>query len=49
MVFQSTFTVVLCTPKGNKVAGICELDLANYANPENQGTQIRPKMFEKLD
>jgi hypothetical protein len=29
---KSTFTVILVTPKGNKAAGSCSIDVAHYLN-----------------
>lgn len=35
---KSTFTIVLITPKGNKVAGTCQLELSNYLNQSKNST-----------
>ena len=39
LIVQSSFTVVISTPKGNKVAGTCEIDLAPYLNQNIKGSQ----------
>lgn len=32
--------MVISTPKGNKVAGMCEVDIANYVEQTTQGKGI---------
>ena len=38
--FKSTITVVIITSKGNKVAGMCTFNLAEYANKKLKGNLI---------
>ena len=37
---QSTLTIVIVTPKGNKIAGACDFDVASYPNQGLSGTGI---------
>jgi len=37
---KSTFTTVIVTPKGNKIAGACDFDVSTYPNQGLSGTGI---------
>ncbi len=39
---KANFTILLITPKGNKVAGLCNIDIANYLN-QHKNCKIKIK------